>query len=182
MMAKSGWGKSVRLGVFLAVLSLMLSPAAVQADYKANVADQVRAAFGQFAELYGKRDIEGIMALFAADPDIVAIGLRKGQIAVGPEAVRKLFEEDLSSTEGTIKLPFEIISLDNLGTAAWLSANVYPYAVLKDGTTIKGYPGRLTLVLRKIKRQWHLLQVHFSVPTDPGVGLRKNKQAGEKAS
>jgi ketosteroid isomerase-like protein len=181
MMKRSGFGKLVRLGAFLAVFSLMPVPAAVQADYRSNIADQVRAAVGEFVELYGKHDIEGIMSLFADDPGIVAIGLREGQVAVGPEAVRNLFEKDLSTTEGTVKLPFEVVSIDNLGLAAWLSANVYPYVVLKNGSTVKGYPGRMTLVLRKIKGKWHILQVHFSVPSDSGSVTGKGQLAGKKA-
>jgi len=179
-MKRNVFGSRTGLPVLFAVLCLLFCPSGAKGDYRTGVADQVRAAFGQFAELYCKKDVNGIMSLFADEPDIVAIGLREDQVAVGTKAVKNMFEKDLSATEGTVKLPFEVVTVDNLGPAAWLTAKVYPYAVLKDGTTVKGHPGRMTLVLRKMKGKWRFLQVHFSVPSSPVNAVRGDRLAEKK--
>ena len=179
-MKTNAFSKKARSLIFLGVFSLLFIPAGLKADYKSGVVEGVTATFNQFAEMYGKRDIKGIMSLFADDPDIAAIGLCEKQTAVGSKAIRTLFEKDLSSIEGTIKLPFDILSIDHFGYIAWVTANVYPYAVLNNGSVAKGVKGRLTLVLRRIRGRWQFLQVHFSIPSDPGSSVSDNKLVGKK--
>ena len=104
--------------------------------------DQVKGAFNRFAEMYSKKDVKGIMSMFADDPDIVAIGLCERQVAVGPAAVRKMFERDMSLSKAAIKLPFDVVSVDSLGLTAWMAANVYPYAVLNNEKNCKRSPGK----------------------------------------
>jgi len=168
------------LSICVCLLSLLLAPVPARADYKAGMTDQVKSTFNRFAEMYGKKDVKGIMSMFADDPDIVAIGLCGRQVAVGPAAVRKMFERDMSLSGGKIKLPFDVVSVDSLGLTAWMAANVYPYAVLSNDKIVKGIQGSLTMVLRKIKGQWRILQLHFSVPTDDGSLVGGDKLAGKK--
>ncbi len=170
----SGWS----IGVCL--LSLLLTAVPAGADYKTGMTDQVKGTFNRFAEMYGKKDIKGIMSMFADDPDIVAIGLCERQAAVGPAAVRKMFERDMSLSKAAIKLPFDVVSVDSLGLTAWMAASVYPYAVLSNEKIVKGVQGSLTMVLRKIKGQWRILQLHFSVPTDGGSLVGGDRLAGKK--
>lgn len=176
----NAFSKPLILLIIFGVISLLFIPVGLNADYKSGVVEGVTATFNQFAEMYGKRDIKGIMSLFADDPDIAAIGLCDKQAAVGSKAIRTLFEKDLSSIEGTIKLPFDILSVDNFGYIAWVTANVYPNAVLKNGSVVKGVKGRLTLVLRRIKGRWQFLQVHFSIPSDVGSSVRDGQLVGKK--
>jgi len=168
------------LSIWVCLLLLLLTSVPARADYKAGMIDQVKGTFNRFAEMYGKKDVKGIMSMFADDPDIVAIGLCGKQVAVGPAAVRKMFERDMSLSGATIKLPFDVVSIDSLGLTAWMAANVYPYAVLSDNKIVRGVQGSLTMVLRKIKGQWRILQLHFSVPTDDGSFVGGDKLAGKK--
>jgi len=178
MIAKiSTLGTRARWFFMLCIISSLLCSTGANAGYRSGTTDQVTAAFSKFVEFYSNKDVKGIMTMFADDSDIIAIGLCNHRAAVGPQAIENLFEKDLLSMKGTIKLPFDIISVDHLGLTAWLAANVYPYAVLNNGTIVKGTQGRLTLVLRKTKGRWHILQLHFSLPIDTGTDVRGDRLA-----
>lgn len=171
------FGIRVRWSFMFCIIPLLLCSTGANAGYQSGLSAQVTAALSKFSEFYGNKDVKGILSMFADDADIVAIGLCHHRVAVGPQAIENLFKKDLLSIRGTIKLPFDIISVNHLGRTAWLAANVYPYAVLNDGTIVKGVQGRLTLVMRKIKGRWHILQIHFSLPSDTGTNGRSDRLA-----
>ncbi len=141
-------------------------PDTAKADAKSKFDDEISATLKNFAERYNKKDIKGIMKLFANDEDITAIGLCEKQTGMGRDGIKAVFEKDLFSYKGNKSLIFKNIAVCNYGFISWISTDVYPYATLGDGRKVPGVKARLTAVLRKIRGQWKFLQMHVSVPAD----------------
>lgn len=149
----------------LFVLSLS-SPTNASADGKSKFDDEISATLNSFAVRYNKKDIKGIMKLFANDNEVTAIGLCERQEGMGQEGIKAVFEKDLLSFKGNRTLIFKNIAIGNYGFISWVSTDVYPYATSDDGRNMPGVKARLTAVLRKIKGAWKFLQMHVSVPAD----------------
>jgi ketosteroid isomerase-like protein len=62
-------------------------------------AQAVRATLDRYSVLYAAHDVDGIMGLFAPDPDIVVIGTGADEKCVGPAQVRQLFERNFAESE-----------------------------------------------------------------------------------
>jgi ketosteroid isomerase-like protein len=154
----------------LITLVLLFLPLSYQwsakADTKSKFDDEITATLFDFAERYNKKDIKGIIKLFAIDKEVTAIGLCEKQAGIGPEGIKAVFEKDLFSYKGNRSLTFKNVAVSNYGFISWLSTDVYPYAILDDGRKVPGVKARLTAVLRKIKGKWKFLQMHVSVPAD----------------
>ena len=57
------------------------------------------AVVNQFVEAFTKRDLNGILALLAPDPDVVFIGTGADEKRLGLADVKALFERDLTQSE-----------------------------------------------------------------------------------
>ncbi len=112
-------------------------------------------------ECYDKKDIDGMLDLFASDPDVVCIGTGKDEKRVGPKEIRAQFERDFSQCDSiSCKLGWYMISA--VGTVAWVAAD---YLV---DVTINGQKSELTMrtsiVLEQRDQKWLIVHMHGSAP------------------
>ena len=131
----------------------------MKADAQTEAA--VKAVLDSFAENYAKRDLEGVMALFAPDSDVVMYGTGADEKRVGPAEIRAQVERDWSQSEAT-SITYGWVSVSSAGSAAWLAPDISFKA--KVGGEELTLEGRLTNVLENRGGKWLMVQGHFSLP------------------
>lgn len=143
----------------LFVIALSLPSTAIAAS---KVKGQLGAAIEKLNGAYKNKDIKGVMAMYAKDPAVTAIGTVKDEKVVGPDAVKALYERDFNNFIDVKKMAYKIISFGSSGKIAWLAADMSATFVTKDGEM--DIAGRLTAVLKKTGKKWQFVQTHFSFP------------------
>lgn len=114
-------------------------------------------------EAYESHDLDKVMALYAKDPDVTAIGTNLDQFLTGGEAIREAYADDFEAFSSlTLKVTDYIVSAE--GSVAWLSAECLAGFEI-DGDDIKTQ-SRLTAVLVLRQGQWRIIQLHLSFPSD----------------
>ena len=136
----------------------------MKADAKTEA--EVMSVFNKMRESYAKRDLSGLVALFATDPDVVAIGSGADEKCVGPDQVRVQLERDFAQSEA-LTMNFEWISISAAGSVAWAAADCV-FDVMASRKKMK-LQGRLTAVLEKRGDRWLILQEHLSMPSGEQV-------------
>lgn len=130
---------------------------------KANAKTEaaVLTVLNKFAEGYVKRDVDGILALFAPDPDVIIFGTGADEKRVGLTEIRTQVERDFSQSDSAT-LTYEWTSISAAGSVAWVAADA-AMKVRIAGQEI-ALSGRLTVVLENRAEKWLIVHVHFSMP------------------
>jgi ketosteroid isomerase-like protein len=160
-------GKNRKAGlfvVFFVVVAgfLTVFPCALSSLRDSESKSEIEAVLSKFNELYGKKDIDGLMALYSDAPGVVAIGSGKFQQSIGREAIEAAYKEEFSKFGEIKTVEHKTLSLTISRKIASLAADVYITALIKDELTRR--TGRLTAVLKKIHGNWFFIQTHFSLP------------------
>ena len=127
---------------------------------------QVLAVLDRFSECYGKKDIDGVLALF--DLHIRGFGTGADETVIGREQYRQQLEREFAEAE-KISLEFSDIRMSGEGTIVWLMGGMAVEATV-DGKSLR-MPMRMTCVLRGTGHAWIIAQMHFSLPAagqEPG--------------
>jgi ketosteroid isomerase-like protein len=134
----------------------------MKADAKTETA--VMAVVDKFNETYARRDIDGLLALFAPDSDLVLFGTGADEKRVGLAELKFQAERDWAQTDS---ISFELgwHSVSAAGSVAWLAAEGMGQAKF-DGQEMS-FPFRFTAVLEQRGNKWLFTQGHLSVPA-PG--------------
>ena len=131
----------------------------MKADSKTKAA--AVATLNQMAKAYAKRDLNGLLALWARDPDVSVIGTGIDEKRVGLAELKTQFQRDWAQSEAA-SLKFGKVSVSAAGPVAWLMSDV-TFNVKTAGNE-SSFPGRLTGVMEKRGRKWLWTQMHVSVP------------------
>ena len=134
----------------------------MKADTKTESA--VLAVLNKFLETYEKRDIEGLMALFAPDDDQIMFGTGIDEKRLGRDQIRFQAERDWSQTEA-LAFSFNWHQVSAAGSVAWVAAEGSGQGMV-GGQKIE-FPLRMTGVLEQRGDDWLLVQSHVSLPA-PG--------------
>jgi ketosteroid isomerase-like protein len=113
-------------------------------------------------EAYAKRDLNGVLAFWASDPDVAMIGSGADERSVGINQFAKIIMRDWSQSD-TAKVNLKGIAVSSAGTVAWFASDVI--FNVKSGAEKFEFSGRLTGVLEKRGDLCLLVQMHFSVPS-----------------
>jgi ketosteroid isomerase-like protein len=123
---------------------------------------QVLAVLDKFLETYQKRDIEGLMGLFAPDDDQIMFGTGADEKRIGRDQIKFQAERDWSQTEAlAFNLTWRQVSA--AGPVAWVAAEGLGQG--KVGGQKIEFPLRMTAVLEQRGDQWLLVQSHVSLPS-----------------
>jgi len=128
----------------------------MKADAKTEAA--VLAVMKEFAACYAKRDLRGVLALHAPDPDVV-IFTPSGKV-MGPDEIRAMVEKDFSQ-HGEF-WTYGWTSVSAAGSVAWVAAEVT--LKLEGGGQEMTMAGSLTWVLENRGSKWLIAQAHVSFP------------------
>ena len=131
----------------------------MKADAKTEAA--AMAVLERFNRAYAERDLNGVLALFAPDPDVVLIGTGADERRVGLAEVKAQLERDLSQSEA-VSMDVGWTSVSAAGPVAWLAAEITVKATVAGQDTT--FSGRMTAVLEKRADRWLIVQWHGSLP------------------
>jgi ketosteroid isomerase-like protein len=133
----------------------------MKADQKTQ--DEVTLTLRGMFEAYAKRDLNGVLAFWASDPDVAMIGSGADERSVGINQFAKIIMRDWSQSDSA-KVNVKEIVVSSAGTIAWFSTDVV--FNVKSGVDQIEFSGRLTGVMEKRGDLWLLVQMHFSVPSN----------------
>ena len=119
------------------------------------------AVLNRFCEAYARRDLDGLVSLFAPDGDVVAIGTGQDERRVGRLDIRAQVERDWAQSDAC-SFQWTWHSVSAAGPVAWLSAE--GTIEVRNGAEHASLPIRLTGVLEKRADEWLFVQFHTSAP------------------
>lgn len=132
----------------------------MKADSKTEA--DVMAVLGRFLKAYNEKNLDGILRLFASDPDVVFYGNGENEKSMGIDGIREQAEHDWSQS-ASVSLEIQWSSVSSAGFVAWAAADIMIYAEV--GGMEMTMPARLTAVLEKRNNEWLFVQWHTSLPT-----------------
>jgi ketosteroid isomerase-like protein len=131
----------------------------MQADAQTQAA--VMATLEQFKHAYEQRDLQGLLALFAPDSDVVLVGTGADERRVGLAEIRAQAERDWAQAEA-FAVEWGGTWVSAAGPVAWVTAEAV--GRVRAGGQEMELPLRLTVVLEQRGGRWLWMQVHTSVP------------------
>jgi len=123
--------------------------------------EEVLTVLKKFTENYTKRDMEGVMSLFAPDADVVVFGTEADEKRIGLGGIKAQLERDWSLTEA-LSVEYNWTFISAAGPVAWVAAEAV-FKAKVDGQNLI-LPYRVTKVLEKRGEKWLIVQGHFSSP------------------
>jgi uncharacterized protein (TIGR02246 family) len=131
----------------------------MKADAKTEA--EVKAVLSSLTDSYQARNLEGMMACFAPDPDAVMYGTGADEKRIGPAEIRIQAQRDWNQTEA-ISMAFDWMSVSSAGPVAW-AATDGAFKIRAGGQAFT-VPARATFVLEKRDGKWLIVHGHFSTP------------------
>jgi uncharacterized protein (TIGR02246 family) len=126
---------------------------------------EIQSVLDQFCEGYGNKDIDQLLSLFNADPNVLVIGTGEDEKRTGLEEIRIQFERDFCQSE-RLTVEFENVAISQQDTVCWIAGDTHVYFTA-DEKAMQVYL-RFTAVLTHRDGQWLFVQTHFSVPFSDG--------------
>ena len=131
----------------------------MKADAKTEA--EVMAVLNQLIKAYKEQDVDGLLALYATDPDMVTIGTGVDEKRIGLAERRTQLERDFSQIK-EISVKIGWYSVSAAGSVAWVASDVI--AKGKVGEQETSVPMRATFVLEQRRGKWLIVHSHVSVP------------------
>lgn len=119
------------------------------------------AVLNRLIKAYKKRDLDGALALYAPDPDLVTIGTGVDEKRIGMAERRAQLERDFAQVED-ISVQLGWYSVSAAGSVAWVASDVVARG--KIGGQEISTPMRATFVLEQRGGRWLIVQSHISLP------------------
>ena len=114
----------------------------------------------QCFEAFTKRDLDAVLAFFAADPDVIVIGMGGDEKGVGLGEIRNILGRAIAQfEEATFEFGWHSVSA--VGSVAMLAADVTLYVKTNDRQITEQI--RLTVVLEQRGDRWLIIQWHDSL-------------------
>src|SRR5206468_6956907 len=133
----------------------------VSNDMKADPRTEAEVMYvlSRIVETASSRDVDGAMALFADDPNVVLLGTGVDEARTGHAAIREQIERDLTQSDA-LSWTLSPQNISAAGAVAWTSGDVV-VRVSMGGQTLD-IPHRLTTVLERRGAKWLIQQMHLS--------------------
>jgi ketosteroid isomerase-like protein len=135
----------------------------------------VTEVYEQFVLRFRNRDVEGVVALYAAQENPICIGTGRDEVRAGGEQIRVQFTRDFEQSRGA-QWREKWFSVSAEGPVAWLAAEGVWEIETATGAHLQA-PTRFTLVLRLLGSQWRIVQSHTSLPA---LGQREGESFPER--
>ncbi len=127
----------------------------------AQAVAEILETLDRYSATYARHDLDGILELFAPDPDIVLLGTGADEKRIGFDQIRQQFERNFNETEAsTITWDWRHVAV--VGSMAWVAADAV-IAARVAGKDMQ-FPIRMTIVLERRDGAWLWVHRHASVP------------------
>jgi ketosteroid isomerase-like protein len=136
-------------------------------EHKNNDEAAIKRAIEGYVEALRAKDLDGVMSIYA--PEIVTFDVVPPLHYVGADAMRKRWEEVISSVPGPVGYEVADLSITVGDEVAFTHSFNRTSATLPTGQQI-GTWVRWTACWRKIGGQWLLMHDQISVPVDLQTG------------
>jgi len=127
--------------------------------------DDVQAAvittLDEYTGRVSDRDVEGVCALFADDPDITYLGSEPEDAATGPKQLRELMARVLGRPQ-TYVIRWQTRLVSARGDVAWVAADTMVHARIDD-LEWRG-PYRVSVIFEYRDGRWLITHFHGSEP------------------
>jgi uncharacterized protein (TIGR02246 family) len=133
----------------------------MKADSKTEA--EVLSVLEAFTDSYVKRDLQGLLACFAGDPDILLYGTGADEKRVGLDEIQAQAERDWQQAE-EVSVLYDWISVSANESVAWAAADGAFLGTV--GGQAMRMPMRTTFVLTRRQGRWLIAQAHFSAPAE----------------
>ena len=131
----------------------------MQAD--AATRAEVVSALKNMTQAYVDRDIDGFMACFVPDNDVILYGTGADEKRVGRAEVKAQAERDWAQTDA-VELAFNEPAVSAAGPVAWVAMDGDFKG--RMGSDSFSMPVRVSLVLENRGGDWLIAHSHFSTP------------------
>ena len=131
----------------------------MRADAKTEA--MVMVVLNQLIEAYKKKDLDGALALYAPDPDVVTISTGVDEKRVGLVERKAQLERDFAQVED-ISIQLGWYSVSAVGSVAWMAADIVAWGKVGEQETSTSM--RTTMVLEQRGGSWLIVQSHTSLP------------------
>lgn len=133
----------------------------------AQVKEDIKVTLKKHDEAMSKKDLKGVMALYAVSPDVVLMGTGPGEFWVGKEAIEDAYQHFFQDYEaGSLSHECPFLSGGHEGNVAWLAASCQMTDTSKGGK--REYVLNVSAVLTKQGESWQFRTMHFSNLTGGG--------------
>ena len=132
----------------------------MKADSKTET--EIMSVLTQIIECYKEQDIDGLLALYAPNPDMVTIGTGIDEKRIGLAERRKQMERDFAQVE-EISAKISWYSVSAAGSVAWVASDVIVRGKVDEQEI--SVPMRATFVLEQRNDKWLIMHSHVSVPS-----------------
>jgi uncharacterized protein (TIGR02246 family) len=122
---------------------------------------EIQSVLDQFSVSYGKKDIDALLSLFNADPNVLVIGTGEDEKRTGQDEIRIQFERDFCQSD-KLTVEFENVAISEKDDVCWVAGDTNVY-LTAEGRALHVYL-RFTAVLTRKDGKWLFVQTHFSVP------------------
>ena len=114
--------------------------------------EQILAILDRTSDRFGARDVEGVLDLFSLDEDILLVGSEVGEVARGPDGIRRSLVELFDRPEA-YSFEWDTRDISVVGDMAWVFADGLVVVHGDDGSTEK-LPYRISGVLQQVGDRW----------------------------
>jgi len=140
---------------------------ATKADPK--VAEDVKEMLAKHDKALNDKDLDAVMATFAADPKTVVLGTGQGERFVGTDAIKQAYTEIFKDYDkGTLETScdWKTGGADDTGKMAWLAATCQAKDSMKG--VKREYVLNVSAAVVKQDSGWRFILLHMSNATAPG--------------
>jgi uncharacterized protein (TIGR02246 family) len=130
---------------------------------------EIKALYDRWAKAFEAKDIDGIMAIYAAGDAVIAYDVAPPLQYKGKYAYRRDYVEFLNQYDGPIHVEYRDMRIMSSGDVGFIHALEHFTGRLKDGQPSDLWL-RVTSGMRKIDGKWLIVHDHVSVPVDFETG------------
>jgi ketosteroid isomerase-like protein len=135
----------------------------------------VTEVYEQLMFRFRNRDVEGVVALYAAQENPICIGTGRDEVRAGGDQIRVQIARDFEQSRDA-QWREKWFSVSAEGSVAWLAAEGVWEIETASGAHLEA-PTRLTMVLRQLGNVWRIVQSHTSLPA---LGQREGESFPER--
>ncbi len=159
----------VHLAALITTVAVTKSIPAFAAQPAATGEAEIRQLLARWEKAFRAKDINGVMAVYAAGASVVAFDVVPPLQKVGRDSYRKNYEAFFAMYKGPLDVEFRDLRIIAGQDVAFIHVLERMSGTLKDGQKSDMWL-RVTSGLRRINGKWLIVHDHVSVPADFATG------------
>lgn len=148
------------MAITILLVGVIVFPGTLSAPRNARIKKDIEALMTAYNAAYQKKDVDGIMALYSSDPDIIMLSAGKDLHFIGHTAIQEAYQREFSAFSEIISVKHKFLSLSISGDLVTLAAERYLTAL--QGGELMPIAGGFTAVIKNSNGRWFFLQTHCS--------------------